>query len=84
MSQREIDLDLPFDDSTFDHAWTQHVAMNIGNRVRLYSEIFGVLKPGGSLAIHDVFPTMIANLGRNLREERVRVVQAVVRRPLHQ
>lgn len=47
-------LDLPFDDSTFDYAWTQHVAMNIRDRARLYGEIHRVLKPRGSLAIYDV------------------------------
>ena len=44
-------LDLPFDDSSFAYAWTQHVAMNIQDRARLYSEIFRVLEPGGLFAI---------------------------------
>ena len=47
-------LDLPFADATFDAAWTQHVAMNIADRPRLYAEIHRVLKPAGRLAIYDV------------------------------
>ncbi len=47
-------LDLPFADASFDHAWTQHVAMNIADRARFYRSIHRVLKPGGSLAIYDV------------------------------
>lgn len=153
-------LDLPFEASTFDDAWTQHAAMNIRDRARFYSEVFRVLKRGGQFAIHDVvqmgdqplifpvpwarvpetsfllssaamrdiltktgfeivswsdtteptkawiahlqaaraamtapppmglhvvtgtdFPTMIANLGRNLNEGRAGLVQTVVRRP---
>jgi len=148
-------LELPFADSTFDHAWTQHVAMNIADRPRLYAEVRRVLKPGGSFAIYDVvagdgplhfpvpwartpdisflvdademrrlltkagfevtgwhdstpeavawfaaqagagtppsrlalslvmgpdFPQLAANLGRNLKEGRARVIQALLRR----
>ncbi|CAN5537377.1 class I SAM-dependent methyltransferase [soil metagenome] len=47
-------LALPFDDVTFDYAWTQHVAMNIENRPQMYSEIYRVLKPSGKLGIHDI------------------------------
>ena len=47
-------LDLPFPDHSFDLAWTQHVAMNIADRPRLYAEIQRVLRPGGRLAIYDV------------------------------
>jgi SAM-dependent methyltransferase len=47
-------LDPPFTDALFDHAWTQHVAMNIADRVGFYRSIHRVLKPDGRLAIYDV------------------------------
>lgn len=45
---------LPFDDQSFDVVWTEHVAMNIADKARLYGEMHRVLKPGGTLAIYDV------------------------------
>jgi SAM-dependent methyltransferase len=47
-------LDMPFEDATFDVVWTQHTAMNIADKARLYAEIWRVLKPGGLLAIFDI------------------------------
>lgn len=47
-------LALPFDDRSFDHAWTQHVAMNIADRAALYREIYRVIKPNGRFGIYDV------------------------------
>ena len=46
-------LELPFPDASFDHAWTQHVAMNIADKAKFYAGIYRVLKPGGRLAIYD-------------------------------
>jgi SAM-dependent methyltransferase len=47
-------LDMPFPDGAFDVVWTQHAAMNIPDKVRLYAEIRRVLKPGGLFAMYDV------------------------------
>ena len=47
-------LDLPFDDMTFDVAWSQNAAMNIAERDRLYREMARVLRPGGKLALQEV------------------------------
>lgn len=47
-------LDLPFDAAAFDAAVTFHVAMNIEDRDRLYTEAARVLKPGASLCLFDV------------------------------
>jgi SAM-dependent methyltransferase len=52
--QRGNALSLPFSAGAFDLAWTQHVAMNIGDRAALYGETFRVLRPGGHFAIFDV------------------------------
>lgn len=39
--------DLPFEDNEFDVVWTEHVAMNIPDKRRLYGEMHRVLRPGG-------------------------------------
>jgi ubiquinone/menaquinone biosynthesis C-methylase UbiE len=47
-------LDMPFEDNSFDVVWTQHAAMNIPDKPKLYSEIARVLRPNGYFAMYDV------------------------------
>lgn len=47
-------LALPFEDAAFDAAYTQHVAMNIGDKATLYGEVARVLKAGSRFAIYDI------------------------------
>jgi SAM-dependent methyltransferase len=41
-------------DASVDHVWTQHVAMNIRDRDKLYAETRRVMKRGGRFALFDV------------------------------
>jgi SAM-dependent methyltransferase len=47
-------LDMPFAEARFDVVWTQHAAMNIPDKSRLYGELSRVLKAGGRLGLYDV------------------------------
>ena len=40
-------LELPFDDASFDGAYTQNVTMNIPDKASFYAEAHRVVKPGG-------------------------------------
>jgi SAM-dependent methyltransferase len=42
---------LPYPDSHFDGAYTQHVTMNVADRPGFFAEAYRVLKPGGFFAL---------------------------------
>ena len=48
-------LDLSFDDGVFDAVTMQHVAMQIAEKEKLFDELTRVIKPGGCLALHELF-----------------------------
>ena len=48
-------VELPFEDGGFDVVWSQHVVMNIPDRVRLYRELRRVVKMGGTFAFYDPY-----------------------------
>ncbi len=45
--------ELSFPNEAFEVVWTQHVAMNIQNKAKLYKSLHRVLKRSGKLAIYD-------------------------------
>ena len=47
-------VDLPFADASFAAAYTQHAAMNVQDKKRLYAEIARVLRPGGTFVAYDI------------------------------
>ena len=47
-------LEMPFEDESFDAAYTIHAAMNIQNKHQLYQEAARVLKPGAVFGVYDI------------------------------
>ncbi len=48
-------LDMPFNTDTFDAVLCQHILMNIQDKKSALKEFYRVLKPGGSLILHEIF-----------------------------
>jgi SAM-dependent methyltransferase len=46
-------LAIPFEDESFDVAWTQHISMNIQDKQAFFKEMRRVVRPGGRLVIYD-------------------------------
>ena len=47
-------LELPFDDHTFDGAWSIQMNMNIEDKLGWLKEVYRVLKPGGHAVLYEV------------------------------
>jgi ubiquinone/menaquinone biosynthesis C-methylase UbiE len=47
-------LAMPFDDASFDGAYSMNVSMNVADKAALYREMHRVLKPGGWLVLSEV------------------------------
>jgi len=48
-------LNMPFKTGTFDAVLCQHILMNIQDKQTALKEFYRVLKPGGSLVLHEIF-----------------------------
>jgi MPBQ/MSBQ methyltransferase len=47
-------LELPFDDNTFDGAWSIQMNMNVEDKLGWLKEVYRVLKPGGRVVLYEV------------------------------
>lgn len=47
-------LNLPFEESSFDAVWLQHVSMNVDDKPTLFHEAHRVLRPAGRLVMHEI------------------------------
>jgi MPBQ/MSBQ methyltransferase len=55
-------LNLPFEEHQFDAAFMIHVTMNIADKKSLFAEAARVVKPGGKLALWEIFETTAPEL----------------------
>ena len=47
-------LDLPFDDNTYDGAWSIQMNMNVEDKLGWIKEVYRVLKPGSRVVLYEV------------------------------
>ncbi len=47
-------LELPFDDNSFDGAWSIQMNMNVADKLGWLQELYRVIKPGGRLVLYEV------------------------------
>jgi SAM-dependent methyltransferase len=47
-------LVFPYERKILEIAWTQHVAINIADRLGFYAEVHRVLRPGGQFAVYEI------------------------------
>ena len=47
-------LDLPFDDDSFDGAWSIQMNMNVEDKLAWLKEVYRVIKPGGRAVLYEV------------------------------
>ncbi|MDD2635742.1 MAG: class I SAM-dependent methyltransferase, partial [Bacteroidales bacterium] len=58
-------INLPFEDKTFDVVWTQHIQMNVYDKLKYCSEINRVLQNNGRLIYYEVFKNQNQNQNQN-------------------
>ncbi len=56
-------LSMPCEDCMFDAAYMMHVGMNIGNKQKLFEEVYRVLSPGASFGIYDIMELSSSDIG---------------------
>jgi len=47
-------LSMPFQDEEFDGGFMMHVGMNIEDKVKLFTEVYRVLRPGSYFGVYDI------------------------------
>lgn len=52
--QQGSGLSMHFQDKSFDGGYMLHVGMNIEDKVKLFTEIYRVLKPGATFGVYDI------------------------------